>query len=70
MPRWEYRKIDLGEYGELPANTDEVVLLDAAGDDGWELVAITSNHIAYLKRQIEDPADVPAKPLRVRSSRE
>jgi hypothetical protein len=53
MPQFEYRAIDLGD---LPPRTDEVMLLNAAGADGWELVAVTSNNIAYLRRQIEDPA--------------
>jgi hypothetical protein len=52
MPQFEYRAIDLGD---LPPRTDEVMLLNAAGADGWELVAVTSNNIAYLRRQIEDP---------------
>jgi hypothetical protein len=66
MPRWEYREIDLGD---LPPRTDEIMLLNAAGDDGWELVAITTNYIAILKRQTEDRACVAAKSLRARSSR-
>jgi DNA-binding protein H-NS len=28
-------------------------VLNAAGDEGWELVAILANHMAYLKREIE-----------------
>jgi hypothetical protein len=49
MPEWEYRKIDLGD---LPRNTSDLDLLDKAGEEGWELVVITSNNIAYFKRQI------------------
>jgi hypothetical protein len=49
MPEWEYRKIDLGD---LARNTSDLDLLDKAGEDGWELVVITSNNIAYFKRQI------------------
>jgi hypothetical protein len=60
MPQFEYRAIDLGD---LPPRTDEVMLLNAAGADGWELVAITSNNIGYLRRQIEDPAYMADKPL-------
>ena len=59
MARWEYRKLDLNE---LPRNTDAVDLLNDAGQDGWELVHITANNIAYLKRQIDEPA--PAKSAR------
>jgi DNA-binding protein H-NS len=29
-------------------------MLDAAGAEGWELVGITSNNIAYLKRAADD----------------
>jgi hypothetical protein len=49
MPDWEYRKIDLNA---LPRNTSEVDLLNIVGNDGWELVNITLNNIAYFKRQI------------------
>jgi hypothetical protein len=49
MPAWEYRKIDLGD---LARNTSDLDLLDKAGEEGWELVVITSNNIAYFKRQI------------------
>ena len=31
------------------------MLIDA-GRDGWELVGVTTNNIAYLKRQLEAPA--------------
>jgi hypothetical protein len=49
MPEWEYRKIDLSA---LPRNTSEVDLLNIVGDEGWELVMVTLNNIAYFKRQI------------------
>jgi hypothetical protein len=52
MPQWQYRKIDLNE---LSPKTDEIDILNGAGDEGWELVVITVNNIAYLKRQLEDP---------------
>jgi DNA-binding protein H-NS len=29
-------------------------LLNAAGAEGWELVGITSNNMAYLKREVEE----------------
>jgi hypothetical protein len=29
-------------------------MLNTCGADGWELVAITSNNVAYLKRPIEE----------------
>ena len=48
MQQWEYRTIYLND----PRKTDEIDLLNDAGEQGWELVGITANHIAYLKRQI------------------
>ena len=59
MRRWEYKKINLNE---TPRKTDDIDLLNAAGDDGWELVGITTNNVAYLKRQLDEP--VVAKPAR------
>jgi hypothetical protein len=52
MPRWEYRKIDLNN---VPRKTDDMDLLNDAGAHGWELVSITANNVAYLKRQTVDP---------------
>src|SRR5215471_20019324 len=49
MPQWEYITIHLSE---LPRETDEVDLLNEAGEDGWELAGITANNVAYLKRQV------------------
>jgi hypothetical protein len=56
MTRWEYRKIDLNE---VPRRVDDIEMLVDAGKDGWELVSVTTNNIAYLKRQLEDPAGAP-----------
>jgi hypothetical protein len=53
MPIWEYREIDLSD---LPRKANVIDLLNDAGDDGWELVAITINGIGYLKRQLREPA--------------
>ena len=53
MTEWEYRKIDLNQ--QRPPS-DEVDMLNAAGAGGWELVGITTNNTAYLKRPIEEPA--------------
>jgi H-NS histone family protein len=50
---WEYQKLDLNQ--QRPRN-DELDLLNAAGADGWELIGITSNNIAYLKRPLENGA--------------
>jgi hypothetical protein len=55
MVRWEYLTIDLAN---LPAKADEVDLLNDAGKKGWELIAIVSNHVAYLRRQV-NPTDAP-----------
>ena len=51
MPEWKYRKIDLNLYRP---QGDELDLLNAAGAEGWELVAIASNNMAYLKREVEE----------------
>ena len=57
MVRWEYLSIDLAY---LPARTDDIDLLNEAGKQGWELVSILSNHIAYLRRQVDNSVDTPA----------
>jgi len=49
VAEWEYRKIDLNQ---VPRKTDEVDVLCDAGEEGWELVAILQNNVAYLKRQV------------------
>jgi len=56
MPQWEYRRINLGE---LPLGTNELDLLNDAGEEDWELIAITINGVAYLKRQIEVEVATP-----------
>jgi hypothetical protein len=56
VTEWEYRKIDLNQHRP---QGDEFDLLNAAGEDGWELVGITSNNIAYLKRELEELAPAP-----------
>jgi H-NS histone family len=65
MAVWEYRKINLSEY---QPRGDELDRLNAAGADGWELVGITSNNIAYLKRSIEEHAPAPEVHSRVAAS--
>jgi H-NS histone family len=52
--RWEYRKILLNEHHR---KGDDVDLLSAAGEDDWELVAITPHNVAYLKRPIIDETE-------------
>lgn len=51
MAEWEYRKIDLSQ---LPRKIDDIDVLCDAGEEGWELVAILANNVAYLKREVED----------------
>lgn len=60
MPRWEYSKRSLNE---APAKTTDVDLLNNAGKEGWELVGITINNLAYLKRPLPAAAgaDSPAR---------
>jgi hypothetical protein len=50
MPNWEYHKIDLGAHPDL---VDDVELLNAAGEEGWEVAAITDHNVVYLKRRID-----------------
>jgi len=51
VTEWEYRKIDLNQ---LPRKTDEIEALCDAGEEGWELVAILANNVAYLKRGLDE----------------
>src|SRR6266478_4304038 len=51
VTEWEYRKIALNQ---LPRKTDDIDELCDAGEEGWELVAILANNVAYLKRQVGD----------------
>jgi H-NS histone family len=44
---WEYQKIYLNGHGR---RGDDIELLCNAGAAGWELVAVTPNCVAYLKR--------------------
>ena len=58
MPQWEYTKIDLNN---VPAKSSDLDLLHDAGKDGWELVGITANNCAYLKRAIPGTEAPPAR---------
>jgi hypothetical protein len=59
MHQWEYQKVGLND---VPRNHDEIDILNDAGKDGWELVAITINNMAILKRQVPEPAAAPKSP--------
>jgi hypothetical protein len=63
MSRWEYEKINLND---VPRKTEDIDLLSDAGKEGWELVGISVNNIAYLKRQPEEKplAEGSASPAR------
>ena len=65
MAEWEYRKIDLNQQHP---RRDDIDILNAAGADGWELVGITSNNMAYLKRWAEDVAPGEGEPGRGREA--
>jgi H-NS histone family len=63
---WQYRKIALNE---APRRVLDVDLLCEAGEEGWELVTILSNNVAYLKRfegQSEGPTSEAAPQVRYR----
>jgi hypothetical protein len=59
MLQWKYRTIDLGD---VPRKVDEIDLLDEAGEEGWELIAISVNIIAFQDRVFEQPG--PRRPGR------
>jgi hypothetical protein len=65
MTTWEYRTIDLND---VPARRSDIDVLDDAGKDGWMLVLITANRIAYLKREGREP--VPVRQRRSATSAE
>jgi hypothetical protein len=50
---WEYLLLNLCD---APRGGKDVDLLEDAGSRGWELVAITAKGLAYLKREIKEPA--------------
>ena len=68
MTRWEYARLDLGS---ISTNMTDVEVLNGAGDEGWELIAITGNNIAYFKRPIaaqRKPRAAARRPLSTPSS--
>ena len=58
MQQWEYTKIDLGGASAKRGDTD---ILTSVGNEGWELVAVTINNAAYLKRPVAS-ANSTARP--------
>jgi hypothetical protein len=52
MPQWQYRTIYLNE---TPLGSDAIAVLNDAGGEGWELVGITANNVAFMKRQSVAP---------------
>jgi len=58
MPGWEYCTSYLSD---LPWTTDEIALLNGAVENGLELVSITANNIAYLKRKVATPTAPSAR---------
>jgi hypothetical protein len=53
VSEWEYSRINLNE---VPRRADDIDALNDAGKEGWELVAITTNNVAFLRRPIGEPA--------------
>ena len=66
MPQWQYKKYDLND---LPRKANEIDLLCDAGEQGWELVTITTNSIAYFKRQLGIIAPAEETPSAARLAR-
>ena len=62
MVEWEYITISLND---IPFKPGVIEVLNDAGKQGWELVAVTSNNVAYLKRQV---VQAPATAARRRTA--
>jgi hypothetical protein len=58
MHTWEYMTINLCELSLAAQSSDA---LNDAGKEGWELVAITSNGMAYFKRGTLAATAAPAR---------
>ena len=66
MVAWQYDKINVSE---IARNSDEIDRLCAAGERGWELVAVMPHGVAYLKRQLGADAPAPVSGQRSAPSR-
>jgi hypothetical protein len=55
MVQWEYKKVRLND---LSRRGDDIDLLCDAGEEGWELVVILPNNIAYLKRKYREEPEI------------
>jgi hypothetical protein len=66
MPQWEYEKLDLND---TPRKASEIDVLNNAGQDGWEIVAITPNNVAFLKRPVPQLATAKSPSRRAVTSR-
>jgi hypothetical protein len=64
--QWEYEKIDLND---TPRKSNEIDVLNDAGQDGWELVSLTPNNMAILKREVAQPAPAKSPSRRAATSR-
>jgi hypothetical protein len=65
--RYEYTKLDLNM---APPRGSDLDLLNAAGQEGWRLVWISANAMAYMQREIEEEAPAPRPPRRRAPTRE
>src|SRR5689334_17571874 len=62
--QWEYKKISLNETRR---REDDIDLLLNAGEDGWELVTIAPNNVAFLKRPIPSESTETANEPEIRA---
>jgi phosphoglycolate phosphatase-like HAD superfamily hydrolase len=54
MTHWVYEKVDLAS-APLKAKDSDIALLNELGRNGWDLVVVTTNAQAYVKKAV-DPA--------------
>jgi len=52
----------------LPRRSLDIDLLNACGENRWELVAIVANSIAYFKRELTPPTPARRKTIGSRPS--